>query len=82
VGGRVVMVKESVVVAPNFRSFTCHILSQGSQNVTVKVRVNRSVRRNRFTVHDALTSKKKTTSILSAEEKSICWIILKSAMEI
>jgi hypothetical protein len=39
VGWRFVMMKEAVVVAPKFRSFSLHIFSQVSQNVTVKVRV-------------------------------------------
>jgi hypothetical protein len=36
VGGRVVAMKEPVVVAPKFRYFASHIFSQASQNVTVK----------------------------------------------
>jgi hypothetical protein len=35
VGGRVVMM-EPVVVTPKFRSFSSYILSEASQNVTVK----------------------------------------------
>jgi hypothetical protein len=54
VGGRVVMMKEPVVVAPKFRSFSLHVFSQASQNITVKVRVNRSVRTNEFTVSHPL----------------------------
>jgi hypothetical protein len=54
VGGRVVVMKEPVVVAPKFRSFSSHIFSQVSQNVIVKVRVDRSVRRNKFTVNNPL----------------------------
>jgi hypothetical protein len=50
VGGRVVMMKEPVVVAQKFWCFLLHIFSQASQNITVKVRVDRSVRRNKFTV--------------------------------
>jgi hypothetical protein len=49
VGGHGV-VMEPVVVAPKFQSFSLHIFSQTFQNVTVKVRVDRSVRRKKFTV--------------------------------
>jgi hypothetical protein len=52
-GGRVVMMKEPVMVAPKFRSFSSHIFSQASQKVTVKVRVDHSVRKNKFTVKNA-----------------------------
>jgi hypothetical protein len=54
VGGHIVMMKEPVVVAPNFWSLLSHIFSQASQNVTVKVRVGHSVRRNRFMVNNPL----------------------------
>jgi hypothetical protein len=54
VGGRIVMMKEPVLVVPNFQSFSLHIFSQVSQNVTVKVIVDRSVRRNKFTVNNLL----------------------------
>jgi hypothetical protein len=54
VGGRVVMMKEPVVVAPKFRYFSSHIFSQAPQNITVKVRVDHSVRRNKFTVNNPL----------------------------
>jgi hypothetical protein len=37
VGGCIVVMKEPVVVAPKFRSFSLHIFSQASQNITVKV---------------------------------------------
>jgi hypothetical protein len=37
VGGHVVLMKEAVVVAPKFRSFSSHILSQASQNITENV---------------------------------------------
>jgi hypothetical protein len=50
VGSRVVMMKNPVVVAPKFWSFSLYIFSQLSQNVTVKVRLDHSVRRNKFTV--------------------------------
>jgi hypothetical protein len=55
-GGRVVVMKEPVVVAPKFRSFSSHIFSQASQNVTVKVRVDCHFtrRRNKFTVNNPL----------------------------
>jgi hypothetical protein len=62
VGGHVIM-KEPAVVAPNFRSFSSHIFSQASQNVTVKVRVDRSVRRNKFMVNNPLHVEK-TISML------------------
>jgi hypothetical protein len=46
VGGRIVMMKKPVVVAPKFQSFSSHTFSQASQNITVqvKVRVDRTVR--------------------------------------
>jgi hypothetical protein len=34
------MMKEPVVVVPKFQSFSLHIFSQASQNVTVRVRVD------------------------------------------
>jgi hypothetical protein len=54
VGGCVLVMKEPDVVVPKFRSFLSHIFSQVSQNVTVKVRVDCSVRRNKFTVDNPL----------------------------
>jgi hypothetical protein len=48
------MQKEPVVLAPNFRPFSSHSFSPASQNVTVEVRVDRSVRRNKFTVNNPL----------------------------
>jgi hypothetical protein len=54
VGGHVVVMKEPVVGAPKFPSFSSHIFSQASQNVTVKVRADRSVRRNKLTVRNPL----------------------------
>jgi hypothetical protein len=54
VGGRIVVMKEPVVVAPKFRSFSSHIFSQASQNVMVKVRVDHSVRTNKFAVNNPL----------------------------
>jgi hypothetical protein len=59
VGGHTVMMKEPVVVAPKFWSFSSHIFSQASQNVTVKVRVDHSARRNKFTVNNPLHVEKK-----------------------
>jgi hypothetical protein len=53
VGWHVVM-KEPVVVAPKCQSFSLHIFSQESQKFTVIVRVDRSVRRNKFTVNNPL----------------------------
>jgi hypothetical protein len=58
VGERFV-VKEPVVVALKFPPFSSHIFSQTSQNVTVKVRVDRSARRNKFTVNNSLHVEKK-----------------------
>jgi hypothetical protein len=57
VGKRIVVMKEPVVVAPEFRSFLSHIFSQVSQNVTVEVRVGCTVRRNKFMVRNPLTRK-------------------------
>jgi hypothetical protein len=54
VGRRIVMLKEPVVVVPKFWSFLSHIFSHASQNITVKVRLDHSVRRNKFTVNDPL----------------------------
>jgi hypothetical protein len=53
------MMKNPVVVAPKFWSFSSHIFSQASQNFTVKVRVDHSVRRNKFAVNNPLHVKKK-----------------------
>jgi hypothetical protein len=65
--GRHVVMKEPVVVSPKFRSFLSHIFSQASQNVTVKVRVDHSVRRNKFTVNSPLHIEK-------YNEHAFCWI--------
>jgi hypothetical protein len=46
--------KKPVVVAPKFWSLSSHISSQATQNITVKVRVDRSVRRNKFTMNNPL----------------------------
>jgi hypothetical protein len=51
VGRYVVVMKEPVVVAPMFWSFSSHIFSHVSQNITGKVRVDRNVRRNKYTVN-------------------------------
>jgi hypothetical protein len=59
VGRRVVVMKEPIVVVPKFWSFSSHIFSQASQNVTVKVRVDHSVRRNKFMVNTPLHTEKK-----------------------
>jgi hypothetical protein len=59
--GRVVMMKEPVVVAPKFQSFSSHIFSQASQNVTVKVRVDRHFRRKKFTVNQWMSSRNFST---------------------
>jgi hypothetical protein len=52
--------KEPVVVVPEFWSLSSHIFSQASQNITVKVRVDCSVRRNKFTVNNPLHIEKET----------------------
>jgi hypothetical protein len=59
VGGHVVVMKEPVEVAPKFQPFSLHIFSQASHNITVKVRVDRGVRRNKFTVNNPLHGQKK-----------------------
>jgi hypothetical protein len=58
--------KEPVLVAPKFQSFSLHILSQTSQYVTVKVKVGRSVRRNKFMIKTTLHVEK-TMSMLLVE---------------
>jgi hypothetical protein len=58
VGRHIVVTKEPVVVAPKFQSFSSHSLSQASQNVTVKVRVDHSVRRNKLTVNNPVHADK------------------------
>jgi hypothetical protein len=65
VGGRVVVMKEPVVVAPKFRSFSSHIFSQESQNVTLKVKADCSVRRNKFKVKNPLHIKKMMIMLLT-----------------
>jgi hypothetical protein len=59
VGGRVVVMKEPDVVEPKFRSFLLQIFSQASQLITVKIRVDHSVRKNKFTVNNPLHFEKK-----------------------
>jgi hypothetical protein len=54
VGGRIVVQKEPVVVAPKFQSLSSHIFFQASQNVTVKVIADHGVRRYKFTVNSPL----------------------------
>jgi hypothetical protein len=58
VGGHVIVMLEPVVVVPKFRSFLAHIFSQVPQNVTLKVRADHSVRRNKFTVNNTLHADK------------------------
>jgi hypothetical protein len=60
VGRDVFVMKEPVVVAPKIRSFSSHTFLQASQNITVRVqiRVDRSVRRNKFTVKNPFHVKK------------------------
>jgi hypothetical protein len=57
--------KEPVMVAPKFWSSSSHIFSQASENVTVKVRVDCSVRRNKFTVNNAFYVRKNNEHALS-----------------
>jgi hypothetical protein len=52
VGGHLVVMKEPVVVAPKFWSFLAHIFSQVFQNITVKVRNDHGVRRNKFAMNN------------------------------
>jgi hypothetical protein len=59
VGGHVVMMKEPVVVVPKFWSFSSHIFSHASQDVTIKVRVDRGVRSKKFMVTNPLHVEKK-----------------------
>jgi hypothetical protein len=54
VDGCVVVMKGAVVVAPKFRSFSSHIFSQVSQHITVNVRVDWYVSRNKFTANNPL----------------------------
>jgi hypothetical protein len=70
VDGCVVMMNEPVVVAPKFQSFLSHIFSEASQNITVKVRVDRSVRRNKFTVNNPLHVEK--TGMHFVELRTCC----------
>jgi hypothetical protein len=65
VSGCIVVMKEPVVVAPEFGLFR-HTFSQASQNVTVcvKVRVDRSVRRSKFTVNNPLHVRKNNEHVL------------------
>jgi hypothetical protein len=74
VGGRIVMM-EPVVVAPKFQSFSLHIFSQASQNVTVKVRVDHSVGMNKFMLNNPLHIKK-TMRMLFAELWNCCTFFL------
>jgi hypothetical protein len=80
VGGHVVMMEEPVVTAPKFRSFSSHIFSQASQNVTVrvKIRVGGSVTRNKFTVNNHLhiekTKNKQKTNKKQTNKKTMCML--------
>jgi hypothetical protein len=67
--------KEPVVVAPKFQSFSSHIFSQASQNVTVEVRVGRSVRTNKFTANSPLHVEK-TMGMLFVELRTCCPFLL------
>jgi hypothetical protein len=68
--------KEQVVVAPKFRSFSLHIFTQVSQYITVKVSVDHSVRRNKFTVNNPLHAKKKKTMSMLFVELRTCSALL------
>jgi hypothetical protein len=61
------VIKVPVVVVPEFQSFSLHIFSQASQNITVKVRVDLSVRRNKFTVNNPLNIKRNMMSMNSRQ---------------
>jgi hypothetical protein len=54
VGGGDVVMKVPVIVTPKFRSSSSYIFSYGPQNFTVKVRVDCSVRKNKFMVNNRL----------------------------
>jgi hypothetical protein len=60
-GKHIVVMKEPVVVAPEFRSFSLHIFSQASQNVAVKVKVDCNVRRSKFMVNNPHHVKKENS---------------------
>jgi hypothetical protein len=53
------MMKDPVVVAPNFQYFSSYIFEKASQKVIVKVRVDCRVRMNRFMVNSPLHTHKK-----------------------
>jgi hypothetical protein len=72
VGRCVVVMMEPVVVAPKFQFFSLHIFSQASQNVTVRVRVDRRIKRNKFTVNNPLQMDKKPISMLFVELRTCC----------
>jgi ABC-type cobalamin transport system permease subunit len=72
-----------VVVAPKFRSFSSPIFSQMSQSVTVKVRVDRIVRRNKFMVNNSLHVEKKLVfSLLNSEPATpiLLWVTVRSSI--
>jgi hypothetical protein len=75
VDGRIVMM-EPVVVVPKFQFLSSHILSQAYQNITVKVRVDHSVRKNKFTVDNPLYIEKKKMCMLSVKIWTCCPISL------
>jgi hypothetical protein len=60
--------QSEITVAPKFRSFLSHTSSQASQNVTEKVRVDHSVRRNKFTVNNPLHVEKNN-------KHALCWTL-------
>jgi hypothetical protein len=53
-GGRIVVMKEPVVVMAELRSFSLYTISQASQNVTVNVRVDHGVTRNKFMTNNPI----------------------------
>jgi hypothetical protein len=58
VGSHIIVAKEPFVVSLKFQPFSLHIFSQASQNITVKVRVVHSVRKNKFMVNYSIHIKK------------------------
>jgi hypothetical protein len=58
--------KEPFVVVPKFWSFSLQIFSQASQNITVKVRFECRVRRNKFTVNNSFHVEKTMSMLFAA----------------
>jgi hypothetical protein len=66
------MMKEPVMVVSEFWSFSSHIFSQASKNVKVKVTVDHSVRRNKFTVNNSLHVEKTMTMLFIELRGMLC----------